>query len=66
MDEDGFGSLGFFVLGVLYFFMGIGSLLSTAAINKFGTKKCLMIGGFGTIFYIFSMTFVGAKDEKVT
>lgn len=37
MENDGFGHLGYYVLAVLYFFMGLGSLISTAVINKLGT-----------------------------
>lgn len=49
MSDDGFGQLGFYILALLYFFMGIGSLISTAVINKFGTKVCLIIGGVGNV-----------------
>lgn len=48
MEEDGFDKLGFFILAVVYFFMGIGSLMSNAAINKFGTRGCLILGGKST------------------
>lgn len=54
MEEDGFEDLGFFILAVVYFFMGFGSLLSTAAINKFGTKGCLIFGGVGNTIWILS------------
>lgn len=49
MDEDGFGQLGFYILAVLYLFMGIGSVLSTAVINKFGSRYCLILGGLGNV-----------------
>jgi len=49
MEENGFETLGFFILAVLYFFMGLGSLLSTAIINKYGTRFCLVIGGVGNV-----------------
>ena len=45
MEEDGFDNLGFFILAVVYLFMGFGSLVSNAAINKIGTKGCLILGG---------------------
>jgi len=45
MEEDGFDNLGFFILAVVYLFMGVGSLVSNAAINKIGTKGCLVLGG---------------------
>lgn len=49
IETDGFGKLGFILLALLYLNMGIGSLLSTAVINKFGTKFCLIIGGIGVV-----------------
>lgn len=49
ISDDGFGQLGFILLAVLYLNMGIGSLISTAVINKGGTKTCLILGGIGCI-----------------
>jgi MFS family permease len=49
MNNDGFGDSGFLILGVIYLSMGIGSLISTALINKFGTRFCLFVGGIGCI-----------------
>ena len=37
MNDDGFGQMGFYILAVLYLFMGIGSILSTAIIKKLGS-----------------------------
>jgi hypothetical protein len=54
MEENGFDALGFYILAVMYFFMGIGSILSTAIINKFGTRFCLVMGGFGNVQWILS------------
>jgi hypothetical protein len=54
MEEDGFGSLGFFILAVVYFFIGIGSIMSTAIMNKYGTKVALMLGGVGNTCWILS------------
>jgi MFS family permease len=34
--------------------------MSTAAINKFGTKMCLVFGGIGNLLYILAQTMVGA------
>lgn len=58
MDEDGLGKQGFYVLGVLFLFFGIGGIFSTPAINRFGKKKCLVAGGIGTLLYVISMTLV--------
>ena len=54
MEENGFDSLGFYILAVLYLFTGLGSLVSTAVINKFGTRFCLIMGGIGNIQWILS------------
>lgn len=49
MSDDGFGQMGFYILAVLYLFMGIGSIVSTAVINRFGSRKCMIIGGIGNV-----------------
>jgi hypothetical protein len=54
MEEDDYEELGYYILAVLYFFMGIGSLMSTGAINKLGTRGCLVLGGFGNVVWIAS------------
>ena len=62
MEEDGFGRLGFYILALLYLFMGIGSVISTAMINKWGYKVCLFIGGIGNVQWILST--IIAPEEK--
>ena len=54
MSNDGFDQLGFYLLAILYFFMGVGSLTSTAINNKYGTRACLIIGGCGNVIWILS------------
>jgi MFS family permease len=61
MNEDGFNDIGFYVLAFLYLCMGVGSLISTAIINKYGTKVCLIAGGLGNLVYILAQMMVGAK-----
>jgi hypothetical protein len=53
-DSVGFGNLGFYILAVVYFFTGIGSLMSTAMINKYGTRVALVLGGIGNTLWIMS------------
>jgi hypothetical protein len=60
MKNDGFDDLGFYILAILYFFMGMGSLLSTAINNKLGVKFCLMVGGAGNVTWILT-TVLAAK-----
>lgn len=62
MEEEGFDSLGFYILAILYFFMGLGSLLSTAIINRYGTRFCLVLGGFGNVQWILSTLLAVYKD----
>eukprot|EP00347_Sterkiella_histriomuscorum_P022750 403337297 len=63
MDTDGFGQMGFYILAVLYLFMGFGSLLSTAIINKYGSRKCMIAGGIGNVQWIL-MTILAAEQER--
>mmetsp|Transcript_8273 Transcript_8273/g.10857 ORF Transcript_8273/g.10857 Transcript_8273/m.10857 type:complete len:93 (+) Transcript_8273:158-436(+) len=42
------------MLAVLYFFIGVGSLMSSACLKKLGTKPCLVLGGLGHFIFIFS------------
>jgi len=65
MEENGFKQLGFYILAILYFFMGIGSLMSTAIINKYGTRFCLMIGGLGIVVWILSSLLAVYDEEMV-
>lgn len=64
MEEDGYGTLGYYILAVLFFCMGMGSLLSTAAMNKIGTRGCLLMGGLGNIIWICSTIMPAHQSEK--
>ena len=45
MREEGYDQLGFFELGVMYLFLGIGSLIATPIMHKLGHPKwCMIIG----------------------
>ena len=46
-SENGFGSLGFILLGIIYLFQCVGSILAPAIIAKFGMRKSVVAGGFG-------------------
>eukprot|EP00347_Sterkiella_histriomuscorum_P001726 403370919 len=65
MNEDGFGQLGFYILAILYLFMGIGSLISTAIINKLGSRNCFIIGGLGNVQWIFSTILAAEQKDKM-
>mmetsp|Transcript_43037 Transcript_43037/g.31018 ORF Transcript_43037/g.31018 Transcript_43037/m.31018 type:complete len:129 (-) Transcript_43037:1294-1680(-) len=42
------------MLAVLYFFIGVGSLMSAACLKKLGTKTCLVLGGLGHFIFVFA------------
>ncbi|CDW79582.1 major facilitator superfamily protein [Stylonychia lemnae] len=44
LDQDGYGKLGFYSLGVQAIFQGIGSLMSSGIVNKFGVKTSMVLG----------------------
>jgi len=43
-EENGFGSLGFLLLGVLYLFQCIGSIISAALADKIGIRNIIILG----------------------
>ena len=63
MENDGFGALGFYILATTYLFIGAGSLVSTAMINRFGTRVCLMLGGAGVTFWITSSLLAVFREQ---
>ena len=54
MEDNGYEHLGFYSLALLYLFLGIGSLFSTAIIDKIGVKYCLITGCLCDILWIVS------------
>jgi endo-1,4-beta-mannosidase len=64
MEEDGFGKLGFYSLAVLYAFVGIGSMVSTAVMNKIGVKLSMVLGGMGSMLWVFSSIVAALKREE--
>ncbi|CDW89920.1 major facilitator superfamily protein [Stylonychia lemnae] len=65
MQEDGFGQMGYHILATLYLFMGLGSIFSTAIINKFGSRKCMMMGGLGNAQWIFTTILATEHENKL-
>lgn len=53
MAKNGFGNLGFYSLGVLYFSWGMGSMISTAVMNRLGFRMCMVMGGLGNCIWIY-------------
>lgn len=61
LTNDDYGKLGFYSLAVLYFFIGIGSMMSTAIMNKIGVKASMVLGGLGHFSWVFSFNFAALK-----
>jgi hypothetical protein len=61
MSNEGFHKLGFFSLGIVYGFLAIGCLISTAVMNKVGVKNSLIIGSVCDTLWIFSSIFPALK-----
>lgn len=50
-DLDNFG---YVLLAILYLFIGIGSLVSSAVLKKIGINKCLVVGATGHFCFVFA------------
>jgi MFS family permease len=48
------GNFGYILLAILYLFIGIGSLVSSAVLKKIGFSKCLVIGASGHFCFVFA------------
>jgi len=46
MRDNGFGDLGFYTLGLMFFFMGLFSFLSAPIIHKLGEKGAFSLSTF--------------------
>jgi hypothetical protein len=66
MTEDGYGNLGFYTMAILHLFICIGSMISTAIMNKIGVKACLFIGSFTQTLWAFSsiLAALGTDDPS--
>jgi hypothetical protein len=62
MTTDGFGSLGYYSLAVIYFSIGVGCFFSTSIINKLGVTLSLFIGGMGATVWVFSAIVAALKN----
>jgi hypothetical protein len=62
MATDGLGKLGYYSLAALYGACGLGSLISTALVNKIGIKLSLFFGGITVAIWVFSTIFPALKE----
>ena len=54
LDQNGFGSLGFWELALLYLVMAFSSLISPAVVSKMGFRWCFVIGALGHFAFLLS------------
>ena len=52
LDDNDFGNLGFYSLGLLYCVFGVCSFIATPIVKKFGTKQCLILGALCYSLYV--------------
>jgi hypothetical protein len=55
--------LGYFSLGILYGFLAIGCLISTAVMNRVGVKNSLIIGSLCDSIWIFTSIFPALRSS---
>lgn len=51
--NNGFGALGFWLMGVFYLFQMVGSIVSAAVLEKIGMKPTFILGGIGLSMIVF-------------
>ncbi|CDW84340.1 major facilitator superfamily protein [Stylonychia lemnae] len=64
LEDDGFGKLGFWSIGILYLSIMVGCFFSTAVQNKIGDVKCMALGSLLNTPWILSFALCGYKKEN--
>ncbi len=57
------GKLGFWAIALMYLSTGIGSIFSTAIMNKIGDVKCMAYGSLFNAPWIMSLALAGMKGD---
>jgi hypothetical protein len=52
LDKDDLGSLGFYLVGIIFLSLTPAALGSSAVVKKWGNKKCLFYGAFGHSMFV--------------
>mmetsp|Transcript_19652 Transcript_19652/g.14105 ORF Transcript_19652/g.14105 Transcript_19652/m.14105 type:complete len:105 (+) Transcript_19652:134-448(+) len=65
MQDNHFGNLGFYSLGLLYCVFGITSFFSAVVVNKLGTKCSLLIGAFCYCLYVACFILPAFRSENL-
>ena len=67
LEDLGFGDLGFYSLGVLYFTFAFSCFIATPIVNKCGERFSMTLGAFCYFTYVSSFVFASASikyEEK--
>ena len=54
LEDLGFGDLGFYTLGVLYFSFAFSCFIATPIVNKIGDRASMFLGSIPYFLYVFS------------
>ena len=54
LQQNGYGSLGFYSVGMVYISWGIGGIFSTTIVKRLGPKLSIFLGSFSNAVWIFS------------
>jgi hypothetical protein len=63
LDENDFGNLGFYSLGLLYCVFGFCSFIASPIVKKIGARWCLILGAFCYSFYVGSFVLPAYRTE---
>jgi hypothetical protein len=63
MSNEGFESLGFYNLAMLYGSLGVGCLVSTSVMNKLGTQYSMALGSLCNFVWIICSIFPALKAQ---
>jgi len=64
LEENGFGHLGFYSLGLLYCVFGITSFASMPFVRKLGAKWSLVLGALCYSFYVGSFILAAFRSQN--
>lgn len=65
MKENGLDNLGYTLLAVLYLFIGIGSMISSALLKRWSIKTCLVLGSLGHFCFVFAQILAAWRSEDM-
>ena len=61
LEDLGFGDLGFYTLGVLYFSFAFSCFIATPIVNKIGDRASMFLGSIPYFLYVFSFVMASAS-----